>query len=89
MRLTEKSQVTIPKPIRDKLGIGPGSEVEFVDRGDLVELVRKPPAESAGERRRRLEEHLQAVAGTMDFAGLSPDEAMSDLRGRRDDLDPR
>ena len=30
MRLTIKGQVTIPKQIRDHLGIGPGSEVEFV-----------------------------------------------------------
>ena len=27
--LTTKGQVTIPKPIRDRLGIGPGSAVEF------------------------------------------------------------
>ncbi len=26
MRVTEKGQVTIPKPIRDKLGIGPGAK---------------------------------------------------------------
>ncbi len=89
MRLTEKSQVTIPKPIRDKLGIGPGSEVEFVDRGDVVVLVRKPPAESTDDRRRRLDAHLRAVAGTLDFGGLTADEAMNDLRGPRDDLDPR
>jgi AbrB family looped-hinge helix DNA binding protein len=89
MRLTEKSQVTIPKPIRDKLGIGPGSEVEFVDRGDAVVLMRKPPAETADERRRRLDAHLHAMAGTLDFGGLTTDEAMNDLRGTRDDLDPR
>ena len=30
MRVTEKGQVTIPKEIRDRLKIGPGSEVDFV-----------------------------------------------------------
>ena len=30
MRVTEKGQVTIPKDIRDRLNIGPGSEVDFV-----------------------------------------------------------
>ena len=27
--ITSKGQVTIPKPIRDYLGIGPGSQVNF------------------------------------------------------------
>ena len=40
MRVTEKGQVTIPKELRDRFGIGAGSEVEFVDvDGELV--VRK------------------------------------------------
>lgn len=30
MRVTEKGQVTIPKDIRDRLKIGPGSEVDFI-----------------------------------------------------------
>lgn len=33
MRVTEKGQVTIPKEIRDRLGIVPGSEVEFIAKG--------------------------------------------------------
>lgn len=40
MRVTEKGQVTIPKHVRDRFGIGAGSEVEFVvERGRIV--VRK------------------------------------------------
>ena len=27
--MTSKGQVTIPKPIRDHLGIGPGSKIRF------------------------------------------------------------
>ena len=27
--VTSKGQVTIPKPVRDHLGIGPGSQVAF------------------------------------------------------------
>jgi len=40
MRVTSKGQVTIPRDVRRRLGIQPGSEVEFeVDR-DGVRLVR-------------------------------------------------
>jgi AbrB family looped-hinge helix DNA binding protein len=35
--ITSKGQVTIPKPIRDKLGVGPRDRVEFVLRdGEVV-----------------------------------------------------
>jgi antitoxin PrlF len=36
--LTSKSQVTIPKHIREKLGVGPGDTVTFAanDRGEVV-----------------------------------------------------
>jgi antitoxin PrlF len=29
MRVTKTGQVTIPKPVRDRLGIGPGTQVQF------------------------------------------------------------
>lgn len=40
MRVTEKGQVTIPKEIRDRLGIGPGSEVDFIASGSGAMLVK-------------------------------------------------
>ncbi len=40
MRVTEKGQVTIPKRLRDELGIGAGTEVEF-HRDDDVIVIRK------------------------------------------------
>lgn len=85
MRVTEKGQVTIPKPIRDKLGIVPGSEVEFLERGEVVELVRSDPERRASAVRRALE----AMRGTLDLGGLTTDEYMELVRGPRDDLDPR
>ena len=37
MRVTEKGQVTIPKNLRDRFGIGAGSEVVFdIVRGEIV-----------------------------------------------------
>ena len=44
MRVTEKGQVTIPKELRDALGIGAGTEVEFeVERSDDT-IVERPVA---------------------------------------------
>ena len=36
--VTSKGQVTIPKPVRDHLGIGPGSRVDFrrTAEGDIL-----------------------------------------------------
>ena len=44
-RLTSKGQVTIPKVVRDRFGLGPGSEVEFDVQGDLI-VVRKASREA-------------------------------------------
>ncbi|KTR05052.1 regulator protein of stationary/sporulation gene expression [Aureimonas ureilytica] len=89
MRVTEKGQVTIPKPIRDKLSIGPGSEVAFVDRGDFVELVRGEAVHDSQGRREEISKAIAAMRGSRDFDGLTTDEYMDTIRGPRDDLDPR
>jgi len=39
--LTQKSQVTIPKAIRQRIGIGPGDEVEFDLQKSVVILHKK------------------------------------------------
>ena len=41
MRVTTKGQVTIPQHIREKLGITPSTEIDFVEKGDRVYLVKK------------------------------------------------
>ena len=42
MRVTSKGQVTIPQHIREKFGIGPHSEVDFVEDDGRVILVKRP-----------------------------------------------
>ncbi|MGH9138260.1 MAG: AbrB/MazE/SpoVT family DNA-binding domain-containing protein [Acidimicrobiales bacterium] len=39
MRVTQKGQVTIPKEVREALGIRPGSEVEFALEEDGARLL--------------------------------------------------
>lgn len=87
MRVTEKGQVTIPKPIRDKLGIKPGSEVDFVDRGDGVRLERRAGSESEEELRRQFMEWSDSVRGSIDTKGMDGKAYVDWLRGPRDDLD--
>ena len=45
-KLSTKSQAVIPKPVRDRLGVGPGDLVEFEIRDGEV-LIRRA---AAGER---------------------------------------
>lgn len=71
--VTTKGQVTIPKPVRDRLGIVPGSSVEFELTADgrvqLVKVDGDPPGGRFGA--------LRGAAG----AGLSTDEIMALTRG--------
>ncbi|MCQ4634396.1 AbrB/MazE/SpoVT family DNA-binding domain-containing protein [Shinella sp. CPCC 100929] len=86
MRVTEKGQVTIPKDIRDRLNIGPGSEVDFVadDRGARLIVVSGGKAQEPED----FESWLKSVSGTFDTGGMTTDEYMEWLRGPRDDLGP-
>jgi len=39
--LTQKSQVTIPKKIRELAGLSPGEEIEFEAKGSYIVLRKK------------------------------------------------
>ncbi|MEN3791130.1 AbrB/MazE/SpoVT family DNA-binding domain-containing protein [Fulvimarina sp. MAC3] len=86
MRVTEKGQVTIPKPIRDKLGIGPGSEVDFVQSGDDVYLVNAK--QGFDERVEAMRRHFSQFQGQNLFNGMDGKTYVDWLRGPRDDVDP-
>lgn len=42
--LTEKGQVTIPKHVRDQLGLKPHDRIEFVVEGEEARLRKKGPS---------------------------------------------
>jgi|AP95_1055475.scaffolds.fasta_scaffold05167_2 AbrB family looped-hinge helix DNA binding protein len=52
MRVTTKGQVTIPQHIREKLGIGAHSEVNFIEEGDRVFLEKVPESQKTSRFRR-------------------------------------
>lgn len=70
--MTSKGQVTIPKHIRDYLGLKPGSEIEFtmVGGGKIgIKTFEK-----------RSESRFAALRGTLG-GGMSADELMKLTRG--------
>ena len=83
-RLTSKGQVTIPKRIRDYLGLKHGSEVEFRYAGDgRIVLKAEPDINVRGRAERemqRMEKALEALRGSAG-PGMSTDEVMKLTRG--------
>ncbi|MGD9702334.1 MAG: AbrB/MazE/SpoVT family DNA-binding domain-containing protein [Acidimicrobiia bacterium] len=74
MKVTEKGQVTIPKDIRDALGIGEGTEVEFERAGDEIVLRKVVDGPTRGDR----------IAGRLRGRGdvsMTTDEIMALTRG--------
>jgi len=69
--LSEKGQVTIPKPLRDRLGLRPGQVIEFESRNGLL-IGRK----MTGGRR-----PVDNVFGILGFGG-NVDAEIDRMRGK-------
>lgn len=80
-RMTSKGQVTIPKDMRERLGLKPGAEVEFFvgDDGELVLRGKRRPLTREEQKSR-----FAAIRGTLNL-GMTTDEFMRFLRGDPDD----
>ena len=76
MKVGERGQVTIPKEIRERFGIGPETEVEFhIVKGAIV--LRKTPKRLNLEKwKGRCRESFRKLGYT------SVDEYVDDVRGR-------
>ena len=72
-KVTSKGQVTIPKDIRESLGIKVGDEVDFIENERGVVTMRKklPP--------REFHKWIGFLADA--FEGKTTDEVMEELRG--------
>jgi len=70
-KVTTKGQVTIPKEIRERLGIEPGDEIEFEETDDGY-VLRKSVDENPFEKWRGVADTEKTV-----------EERMEELRGKR------
>jgi AbrB family looped-hinge helix DNA binding protein len=78
MVLNSKGQVTIPAHLRAKYGLHAGDEVEVVEVGGALQIMRVEGAESRGQRAVR---RLRNTATGRDVADMSTNEIMALLRG--------
>ena len=73
MKIGERGQVTIPKDVRERHGLQPNTEVDFVSDGNAVRIVKR----SEGAKR------VASIRGIADikYAG-SVDDYIEEIRGR-------
>ena len=74
--VSEKGQVTIPKRLRDRMGIRPGQVVDWTEGTDGKLVIEKADGDD-------YEAVLRSLVGTVDL-GMTTDELMEELRGPRD-----
>ncbi|MFA5786234.1 MAG: AbrB/MazE/SpoVT family DNA-binding domain-containing protein [Actinomycetota bacterium] len=70
--VSEKGQVTIPKALRDRLGIRPGEVLDFQEEGGKLVARKASPRDP-----------LDALYGILKL-DRSTDEIMAELRGKAD-----
>ena len=76
MRVSERGQVTIPKDIRERFGIGPDTEVEFRVVNGFILLKKAPKKLNLGKWRGRCANSFAKLGYS------SVDKFMEDVRGR-------
>lgn len=73
-RITSKAQITVPRAVRDSLGVGPGDEIEW-ERAGSEYRVRK-----ASKRKKSPIEKWIGYAKELE--GVDIDAMIDEMRGR-------
>ena len=71
-KITSKGQITIPKQVRDRMGLRTGDELEFIEEGGLYRVKKCIPLASLKKYRGYLK----------DLAGHDPDLIIEKMRGK-------
>lgn len=72
-KITTKGQVTIPKDVRERLGLRPGDEIEFIEDRSGFRVQKRVPASPFKKYRGYLKR----------LAGSDPDDLVESARGGR------
>lgn len=78
MKLNSKGQVTIPATLRAKHGLHEGDEVEVVEEGTALRIVRVDGSPTRGQR---LAGHLRGRGTAPETRNMTTDQLMELLRG--------
>lgn len=78
--LTIKGQVTIPKRLRDYLGLSPGDKIRFECTEDGAVYIVAARIPGQGKSKGRKASRFAALRGTRK-TGMSTDKIMNQLRG--------
>jgi AbrB family looped-hinge helix DNA binding protein len=76
MKVGERGQVTIPKDIRERFGLGPDTEVEFAVVQDSIVLKKAPKKLNLARWRGRCAKSFAKLGYS------SVDKFIEDIRGR-------
>ena len=76
MKIGERGQVTIPKTIRDKFGLGPETEVEFIVVDGSIVLKKAPKLLDLAKWKGRARKSFAELGYS------SVDEFVDDVRGQ-------
>ncbi|MBI4236585.1 MAG: AbrB/MazE/SpoVT family DNA-binding domain-containing protein [Chloroflexi bacterium] len=71
-RMTTKGQVTIPKGVRERLGLRPGDELEFMEDNGVFSLRKRVDPDVFKKYRGSLQE----------WAGQDSDDLVREMRGQ-------
>lgn len=82
MRITSKGQVTIPQDIRDRAGLMPGTDVEFLIEDGAIRLRKTRPNNTRDRATRptRGQALVTTLRGAGNFA-MTTDEIVALMRG--------
>lgn len=83
--MTVKGQITVPKDVRDLLGLKPGQKVQIeTDSDGTVRIIKADPDAEAERRKEEFLERMkkaQAIFAANDaYPGMSTDEFMAMIR---------
>jgi antitoxin PrlF len=71
-KITTKGQITVPKQVRDRMGLRTGDELEFIEEDGIYRIKKCLPPTPLKKYRGYLKE----------LSGQDPDQVVQDMRGK-------